>query len=142
MKWLSVVLILLLSACSKNPETGPVEVKWDRDACERCRMVLSDRNFAAEVRGGEKGEIFKFDELGCALHWLEKQAWKNDSKVEIWVKDFKTLQWLDASKAFYLPNQTTPMDYGFAATSISTENTVSFESAKKVILAKTHRHSH
>ena len=84
MKWLSIAMLLLLSACSKTPETGPVEVKWDRDACERCRMVLSDRNFAAEVRGGEKGEIFKFDELGCALHWLEEQDWKNDS-----ISDYK-----------------------------------------------------
>lgn len=140
--WLVVILISLLSACSKAPETGPVEVKWDRDACERCRMVLSDRNFAAEVRGGERKEIFKFDELGCALHWLEKQTWKNDLKVEVWVKDFQTQQWLDARKAFYLPNQTTPMDYGFAATSKSGENTVDFEVAKKAILAKTNRHSH
>lgn len=142
MKWFSVFLILLLSACSKAPETGAIDVKWDRDACEHCRMVLSDRNFATEIRGGERKEIFKFDDLGCALHWLEKQTWKNDTNVEIWVKDFKTQQWLDARKAFYLPNQTTPMDYGFAAISTAAENTVNFEAAKKVILAKTNHHSH
>ena len=47
--WL-VPLVLLLAACSGAPETGPKAVKWDRDACARCRMVLSERPYAAQVR--------------------------------------------------------------------------------------------
>lgn len=142
MKWLFMSLIILLSACSKNPQTGAVEIKWDRDACEHCKMVLSDRFFAAQIRGGERAEIFKFDDLGCALQWLEKQDWKNDPKTEIWVKDFQTEQWLNAKQAFYVANQTTPMDYGFGATAKATDFTVGFEAARKTILTKKHQHSH
>ncbi|MEY3220030.1 MAG: hypothetical protein RIT27_1387 [Pseudomonadota bacterium] len=142
MKLLWCSLIILLSACSKNPQTGPIEIKWDRDACEQCRMALSDRHFAVQIRGGKNADIFKFDDLGCALHWLEEQDWKNDSNIEIWVKDFQTEQWLDAQKAFYVPNQTTPMDYGLGATMKKTDFTLGFDAARKTILTKTHHHSH
>ena len=29
-----------------------VEIKWDRDTCVVCNMVISDRRFAGEMRGG------------------------------------------------------------------------------------------
>ena len=35
------LLLGLLAACSGEPKTGPVEVKWDRDTCVRCSMALS-----------------------------------------------------------------------------------------------------
>jgi len=47
---LFAIISLVLSACSGEPETGPVEVKWDQNNCERCRMMLSDRNFAPKLK--------------------------------------------------------------------------------------------
>ena len=67
--FLGLIVLLALSACSDNG-TGPVEVKWDRDACERCRMVLSDRYHAAQIRGGpadRKARVYKFDDIGGAI---------------------------------------------------------------------------
>ena len=46
----ALALLLLLAACSGDPGTGPAEVTWDRDACARCNMVLSDRHHSAQVR--------------------------------------------------------------------------------------------
>jgi len=49
-------LAAALSACGKDegwPE-GMHPIKWDRDTCVRCSMVISDRRFAAEMRGGPK----------------------------------------------------------------------------------------
>ena len=46
----ALLVLLTLVGCSGEPETGPAKVTWDRDACERCRMVLSDRHHAAQVR--------------------------------------------------------------------------------------------
>jgi hypothetical protein len=37
-------------------------------------MVISDRRFAAEMRGGEKNIVFKFDDIGCAVFWLRDKA--------------------------------------------------------------------
>ncbi len=113
----SLVAMLLL-ACSGDKGTGPVEVKWDRDACTRCRMVLSDRLHAAEVRGGPAGqrtEVHKFDDFGCAVLWLDDQPWKNDPRTEFWVIDYKTGKWIDAKKATYVEGHNTPMAYGLGA---------------------------
>ena len=57
---LSALLALLLllgglpglAGCGDSG-TGPVAVKWDRIACERCRMVLSARNYSAQIRAFE-----------------------------------------------------------------------------------------
>jgi hypothetical protein len=69
-------LAAALSACGKSgawPE-GMAEIKWDRDTCVRCSMVISDRRFAAEMRGGEKNTVFKFDDIGCAVFWMRDKA--------------------------------------------------------------------
>ena len=58
----------MLAACGRAsmPE-GMAEVKWDRDTCVRCSMVLSDRRFAAQVRGGPK-------DAGASKAYYEKAA--------------------------------------------------------------------
>jgi copper chaperone NosL len=33
---------------------GMVEIKWDRDTCPRCSMVISDRRFAANCAVAQK----------------------------------------------------------------------------------------
>jgi len=64
-------LAAALSACGKSGACrrhGGDQV--DRDTCVRCSMVISDRRFAAEMRGGEKNIVFKFDDIGCAVFWM------------------------------------------------------------------------
>ncbi len=111
-----LVLPVVLVGCFGESETGPVPIKWDRDTCEMCRMLISDRHFAAELRGGPRHKIHKFDDMGELVYWLENKSWKNNPKVEIWVRDLDTgTKWLDARKARYMPHQHRRMDYGFGA---------------------------
>jgi len=129
------LLALLLTACSGDPGTGPKEVKWDRDACERCRMVLSDRNYSAQVRywpeGKKRSKVLGFDDVGCATLWLEEQSWKDDPRVEIWVTDHRNGQWIDARTAAYVKGKITPMEYGLGAQSDPAEGALTFEQAKQ-----------
>ena len=130
------LLLGLLAACSGEPKTGPVEVKWDRDTCVRCSMALSDKRFAAQVRGGAKHQAFKFDDFGCAVFWLKDKPWAGDPATEIWVMDMRSAQWIDARKAYYVPNKMTPMAYGFGAVALPEPGSVNFEEARKQLLAK------
>ncbi|HEB82902.1 MAG TPA: hypothetical protein ENJ11_08565 [Gammaproteobacteria bacterium] len=133
--WLAPVLLLL--ACSGN-DTGPVDVRLDRDACEHCRMVLSDPRFVAEIRyfpPGKHSKVAKFDDIGCAIAWLEDKPWKSDSKTEIWVADHRTKKWIDARTATYVDAKSTPMDYGLAAQSDPAPGGISFAQAIKKIEA-------
>ncbi|WP_197722858.1 nitrous oxide reductase accessory protein NosL [Sulfurivermis fontis] len=123
---------MFLLACSGDPGTGPAEVKWDRDTCARCRMVLSDRFYAAQIRGGPEGKktrVYKFDDIGCAVLWLEQQPWRNDPRTEIWVTDHRTGAWIDARSAHYVQDRITPMGYGLGAQADAAEGTLQYSQA-------------
>lgn len=133
---LLAVSALLLSACSENG-TGPVEVKWDRDACERCRMVLSDRYHAAQIRGGpagEKARVYKFDDVGGAIVWLQEKTWRDDAGTELWVNDHRDGRWIDGHKATYVSGQRTPMDFAIGAQDEAAEGGMTFEQARRYAL--------
>lgn len=111
-----IAVLAWLPGCSDDPPTGPVEIRYGRDACDFCRMIISDPRYATQIRGGPGHKAYKFDDIGDALHFLRTQSWKDEGNVEIWVMDMdhgKT--WLDARKAFYLPGKQSPMAYGFGA---------------------------
>ena len=138
---LFLCLALSLVACDSKPKTGPDQVRWDRDVCERCRMVVSDHHFAAQVRRGIGHPAIRFDDLGCALIWLEQQPWGSESGVELWVTDYESGDWLDAYSARYVLAQRTPMDYEVGATRKHGNMTISFADARKHIFAVEARHS-
>jgi copper chaperone NosL len=134
----ALVAFPIVAACSRDDGHGPAKVHWDRDTCKRCNMAVSDRHYAAQVRGGPKREAFRFDDIGCALFWLAEQKvpWADAPDTEIWVNDFRTGEWLDARKAHYLPGKTTPMAYGFGALAKPEPGSVAFADMKAAILAK------
>ncbi len=131
---LIIPLFLLLISCSEEKNTGPGEVRWDREICTRCAMAVSDPKFSAQVRGGEsdkKMKLYKFDDLGCAVIWLDQQKWKDDPRTEIWINDSETEKWIDAKKAWYVKVNNTPMDYGLGAVVEQKDGSFNFEQAKK-----------
>jgi len=135
---LCILPLLFLFACDKN-ETGPVEVKWDRDACERCRMVLSDRMHAAQIRGGpkdKKSKVYKFDDIGGAILWLQDKPWKEDARTEIWVNDHRDGHWIDARNAWFIKGHITPMEFGLGAQEEKTEQALNYQQAISYIVER------
>ncbi|HEX8989985.1 MAG TPA: nitrous oxide reductase accessory protein NosL [Rhodocyclaceae bacterium] len=134
-------LAALLAGCSHStvPE-GMAEIKWDRDTCTRCRMVISDRRFAAQVRGGPKNSNFSFDDIGCAAFWLADQAWGRDAAARIWVADVgsrpDSVRWLDARSAQFIGGKESPMGYDFGAVAMPMAGSVDFETMREHVLAK------
>jgi hypothetical protein len=134
----------VLSGCGSSgtwPE-GMAEIKWDRDTCVRCSMVISDRRFAAEMRGGEKNTVFKFDDIGCAVFWMrDKQKdypWLADVATRIWVADAAGSgdKWLAARKAHYSGGKMSPMGYNYGARSYAEAGSLGFEEMRQHVLAK------
>lgn len=130
------LILYTLFGCSQD--IGPVEVKWDRDTCERCRMMISHKNFATQIRTGSKTHLF--DDVGCAFTWLKEHP--EAKEVNMWVADYRTGKWLDASSAHYVSGQTTPMDFGLGATTESVPGSMNFEAARTISLNKTQKHQH
>lgn len=127
---------LALAACSKQAE-GTEEIHYGRENCVKCGMMISDPHFAAEIRGGPDRALYKFDDVGCATNWLDKQAWRGDEKTDFWVMDNdggKT--WLKALDAWYTPGAMSPMNYGFAAHGAKTADAVNYLTMRAAVLAK------
>jgi nitrous oxide reductase accessory protein NosL len=108
------LIALVAIACTGDPVSGPVEIAWDRDTCEHCGMSIGDRRFAAQIRSPEDHRVRRFDDLGCALLWLDERPWR-DRPEEMWVRDSAGEGWLDAAKARYVAGERTPMGYGLGA---------------------------
>jgi len=142
---LAILLLSGLSACSGDMGTGPKEVRWDRDACSRCRMVLSDRYHAAQIRyypqGKGRSVVALFDDIGCASLWLSEQPWRDDPRTEIWVAERRTGEWIDARSAIYVSGDVTPMEYGLGAQQAPVAGGLSFKQATQQVLDVDRRHN-
>jgi copper chaperone NosL len=138
-------LAAALTACGKKGTwaEGMTEIKWDRDTCVRCNMAISDRRFAAEIVGGPKSSVLKFDDIGCVAFFLRDKLdqfpWLREVDTRIWVADMnnrgETLNWLDASRAQYV-SKASPMGYNYAAVSHPQAMSVDFATMRQHVLAK------
>ena len=117
MKYILVLLILAgLAACGDKTDTDPRTVHYGEEVCERCKMIISDKRFAAQYITSS-GESKKFDDIGCMIDDLKEAGERGVSPLAVYTADFGTGEWLDAGKAFYLENSElkSPMGYNIAA---------------------------
>jgi copper chaperone NosL len=124
-----LLALLLFSGCDKPPSDGPTEIRWDRQSCEQCSMLISDRHFAGQYLDA-KGKYHLFDDPGeMALSFMEKTA--SDEKAKLYVTDFKSGEWLKAREAHFTEGHLTPMGYGYGASKEPQEGSMDFNTLLK-----------
>lgn len=152
--FLSLLALFIFSACQDSSvENGMKEVHWDRDVCERCKMIISERKFAVQILNPSTRQSYMFDDLGCAVIWFKEENLDWFDSAKIWINDSVSGKWLNAREAIYIANTLTPMGYGLSAyskkTIIENSNNLNFEQAIEKILEidkiqkekrKTHEH--
>ena len=127
----ALLAVISSGGCSDEPATGPVPIHYGRDTCDLCRMIISDPRFASQIRGGPGHKAYKFDDIGDALVFLDRQTWKDDPNVEFWVMDVETGKtWLDARKAHYMSGMQSPMAHGFGAYPEPRPGSIDFETMR------------
>lgn len=129
-----------LGACADSG-SGPAPVRWGKENCAYCGMIVDDPRFAAQVRGGPKGKVYKFDDLGDAILWMAKQSFSDDPATEFWVGDSdadasKGGGWLDGRKAWYLSGRKSPMAHNFGAVPDHRDGSIDFAEMRKTILER------
>ena len=132
--FITVLLLIGIMLGCGDKGTGPIKVHWDRDGCDRCRMMLSDPLHAAQIRyldAEQRSRVKIFDDIGCALIWLADKSWRDKSSTEIWTTDHETGEWIDARTAYYIQGEVTPMGYGVGARKLPpTSKGLTFSQAK------------
>lgn len=112
---LFLLLVSLFLGCEKKEAHGPVKINWDRDMCDRCVMVLSDRKHTLQLRDPDTKRVHKFDDIGCMALWFKEENIVYKDSVAIWITDMRTGEWINAREAFYTTSNITPMAFGFSA---------------------------
>ncbi|PLY09498.1 MAG: hypothetical protein C0626_11040 [Arcobacter sp.] len=129
---------------STSSENDIKKIHWDRDMCDRCRMVISEKKFAVQVINPHTNKTFLFDDLGCAISWFEEenQPWIKEAKI--WINDAHNGSFIDAKEAIYTKENITPMGYGFSAytqkTKPKNERYFSFEESVELINLRNHEY--
>jgi copper chaperone NosL len=107
------VAVLALAACGPH---RPAPIAYNVDACDYCRMEISDPRFGAELVT-KKGRTIKFDSIECLLSYY-KQANAAGDIESVWVADIRHPGVLiDANQARFVdlgPGRA-PMGRGWAA---------------------------
>jgi len=88
-----------------------VEPAWDRVACARCHMLVSDPAFAAQLHT-PAGEVLFFDDPGCLLL---QRAEAPDPEARAFFHDSRGARWLSEAEVGFVPVDETPMGHGLAA---------------------------
>lgn len=117
-----IPVIILMSVitinCNTGEETLP-QIRYGEESCDRCRMIISEKRFAAAYRADD-GTLRKFDDLGCAVLYRVEQ---NEEVRQFWVYDYGETAWLDKTEAFFVSSRDllTPMGYGIVAVKTETQ---------------------
>ncbi len=92
-----VLPLFFLLACVGHE---PKPIKLNVDACEFCKMPVSDGKFGAQIQT-QKGRHYMFDDISCLVSYCEENE---ATKVKsYYVHDFtQNNQLIDATKAFYV----------------------------------------
>lgn len=140
----ALLATVLLTGCFEEDRTGPEKVHWDRDVGELCQMMISDARYVTEIRGGPKRKLYKFDDIGCAVNWLNEKDWAGDEATEIWVAERTStrekVNWLNAREARYLGGAMSPMNYNYEAVNASEPGSIDFVELTTTILADAPNH--
>lgn len=107
--------VIMFLGCQKKAEQDISEIHWDRDMCDRCVMVISDRKHTVQLKDSATKKVYKFDDIGCMAIWFMDEQIAFKESATIWVTDAGTGEWCDARKAFYTTGNLTPMAFGFSA---------------------------
>lgn len=106
-----VAVLLLLVSCS----TGPQPINYGFDACDNCRMTISNNQYGAELINS-KGKIFKFDAVECLITFFNEHPEHQYTHILVTdVNDPGTF--IEAKTALFLqsPNLQSPMGANLSA---------------------------
>lgn len=117
---LGVLIVPVLAGCRREPLSGPPEVRFGRDMCAECGMIVSDALACGAILVEAEGvrEHRLFDDLGCMLdHEVEHAS--EMSVLEAFTVDHNDGGWLRTQDAVFLladiSKLMTPMGSGYVS---------------------------
>jgi nitrous oxidase accessory protein len=95
-QWALTALVLTLQACSGAPRP----LVQGRDACDYCRMSVSDVRFGGELQV-KNGRIYTFDSIECLASFYLDAADRGDVRA-VWVANYSTSTLIAVDSALFV----------------------------------------
>jgi copper chaperone NosL len=124
----SALVLAMTCAIACKASDAPAEPVWGKEPCASCKMLVSDKRYAAQAIDAS-GEHRFFDDIGCMVVWMDGHR----GAVRAWVREPATGSWLDPRTARYMQGARTPMDFGFEARA---DGEVSFDAVRVAVLER------
>jgi len=109
----ALLFVLLVASCNNGPQ--PLVI--GKDECHYCKMPIADVKFGGEIIT-EKGKIYKFDDTGCLIDFMNGGLGENEKVKDAYSVDYagnQALLHIRAAVFFLSENLRTPMNSGIAA---------------------------
>lgn len=130
---------LSLAACEKVDADHPRKIRYGREMCEHCAMLVSEPRFAAQLWDPTRKSFHVFDDIGCAAVFSVEQKLADAPEAKLWVADYDAEgQWLDGRAAHYRTGMRSPMGYGFAATKAAAPDRIPLAEMRQRAVANAH----
>ncbi len=112
-------LPFVLSACGGDEASGeePPSINLGRTACNRCGMLISEERFASGIVDKD-GKAVVFDDAGEMVMTIQEEG-LNDRRA--WVHGSPSIEWIDASDAWYAVTMEIPTPMGTGVFPFDTE---------------------
>ncbi len=107
----ALIALLGLGLSARPRARGPEPIAWDEEACAECHMLVGQPAFAAQLQA-QSGELWNFDDPGCALRFLARER---PPLAALFFHAYGEDTWLEMSQAAFVPTSGSPMGYGLGA---------------------------
>ena len=106
-------MLFLLAACAPPRTQGPPVIRYGRNVCSHCGMIVSEARYASGYID-PTGKSVIFDDLGEIFIEINGHS---DLLARAYVNDVEATAWIPAKDAFYVrvAGLATPMGYGISA---------------------------
>ncbi len=114
----AIFFCFLLVSCQKAPEP----ISYGNDACDNCKMTISDPKFGAEFITN-KGKIYKFDSIECLAAYYDLM--KEEEIHSGWVTDYLAPEkFINTSNAYFLVSEKLKSPMGLNISAFADQNSL------------------
>jgi copper chaperone NosL len=89
--------VLMMQGC----DTGPEPIAFGKDQCHFCKMIISDRNFGAELIT-DKSKVYKFDDTHCIVSFLKSNKLEKKEIAAMYIVDYAEKEKLIPAETAFL----------------------------------------
>ena len=98
------LLGLFLFCCLTSCDAGPEAMRFGRDECAGCKMIISDQRFGAEIVT-KKGRVLKFDDIGCMGDFVPDGIAESEVKMRVVIDFNRPNTFIPVEQAHFLKNE-------------------------------------